>query len=61
MLDKDNPLVHQYRMAGKKICEGDLNVKIRLIGRRDSDGRQHNLPTADEVAALIVGDFDSMP
>ncbi|GJS21036.1 putative helitron helicase-like domain-containing protein [Tanacetum coccineum] len=61
MLDKDNPLVHQYRMAGKQICEGDSNVKIRLIGRRDSDGRQHNLPTADEVAALIVGDFDSMP
>ncbi|GJS87280.1 hypothetical protein Tco_0769916 [Tanacetum coccineum] len=61
MLDKDNPLVHQYRMAGKQICEGDSNVMIRLIGRRDSDGRQHNLPTADEVAALIVGDFDSMP
>ncbi|GJS41039.1 hypothetical protein Tco_0566082, partial [Tanacetum coccineum] len=61
MLDKDNPLVHQYRIAGKQICEGDSNVKIRLIGIRDSDGRQHNLPTADEVAALIVGDFDSMP
>ncbi|GKF56690.1 hypothetical protein Tco_0167030, partial [Tanacetum coccineum] len=61
MLDKENPLVKQFRMAGQQIGAGDANVKIRLIGRRDRDGRQHNLPTADEVAALIVGDFDSMP
>nr|GEW56165.1 putative PIF1 DNA helicase/replication protein A1-like protein [Tanacetum cinerariifolium] len=39
-----------------KIRVGDATVKIRLIGRRDKDGRQHNLPTADEVDALIVED-----
>ncbi|GJU87705.1 putative helitron helicase-like domain-containing protein, partial [Tanacetum coccineum] len=54
MLDKENPLVRQFRMAGQQISDGDSNVKIRLIGRRDSDGRQHNLPTADEVVALIL-------
>ncbi|GJV82639.1 uncharacterized protein Tco_1522537, partial [Tanacetum coccineum] len=47
--------------AGQKLATGDQNVKIRLLGRRPHDGRQYNLPTANEVAALIVGDFDSMP
>ncbi|XP_031127813.1 uncharacterized protein LOC116029909 [Ipomoea triloba] len=31
---------------------------MRLIGRRQSDARTYNLPTASEVAALIVGDLD---
>ncbi|XP_071695650.1 uncharacterized protein [Rutidosis leptorrhynchoides] len=33
-------------------------IRIRLIGRRDKDGRTYNLPTTDEVAAIIVGDID---
>nr|GEW08472.1 hypothetical protein CTI12_AA044460 [Tanacetum cinerariifolium] len=56
MLDKKNPLVKQFRMAGQQIRVGDATVKIRLIGRCDRDGRQHNLPTADEVDALTVED-----
>ena len=60
MLDKNNPLVKQFRMAGHRFKSSDDNdVKLRLIGRRSKDGRQYDLPTADEVAALIVGDFDS--
>ncbi|GJX17321.1 hypothetical protein Tco_0218153 [Tanacetum coccineum] len=35
------------------------NVRLRLIGTRECDGRQYDLPTASEVAALIVRDFDS--
>ncbi|GKC22573.1 hypothetical protein Tco_1024723 [Tanacetum coccineum] len=61
MLDINNPLVQRYRYVGGKLASGDQNVKIRLLGRRPHDGRQYNLPTANEVAALIVGDFDSMP
>nr|GEW01750.1 uncharacterized protein [Tanacetum cinerariifolium] len=61
MLDIDNPLVKQYRLAGHRLSSGESNVKLRLIGRRHHDGRQHNLPTANEVAALIIGDFDYMP
>nr|GEW41954.1 ATP-dependent DNA helicase PIF1-like [Tanacetum cinerariifolium] len=61
MLDLDNPLVKQYRLAGHRLSNGESNVKLRLIGRRHHDGRQHNLPTANEVVALIIGDFDSMP
>ncbi|GJW63800.1 hypothetical protein Tco_0115684 [Tanacetum coccineum] len=53
--------VVRYRYAGRKLATGDQNVKIRLLGRRSHDGRQYNLPTANEVATLIVGDFDSMP
>lgn len=60
MLDKDNPLVQKYRLTSQLMANGEDDVKIRLIGRRDKDGRQHNLPTANEVAALINGDFDSM-
>ncbi|CAH1415051.1 unnamed protein product [Lactuca virosa] len=34
-----------------------FHLKLRLIGRRKQDGRTYNLPTASEVAALIVGDI----
>lgn len=46
MLDEINPLVQDY-----KYC-------LKLIGTRQRDGRHYNLPTASEVVALIVGDFD---
>ena len=59
MLDKINPLVQDFRMAGERIrSSDDEKVCLKLIGTRKRDGRQYNLPTASEVAALIVGDFD---
>nr|KAJ0218604.1 hypothetical protein LSAT_V11C300153220 [Lactuca sativa] len=45
MLDSNNVLVQSYRMN---------------IGRRDQDGRTYNLPSASEVAALIVGDIGDL-
>ncbi|XP_071719074.1 uncharacterized protein [Rutidosis leptorrhynchoides] len=36
----------------------NMQLKIKLIGRRTKDGRNYNLPTVDEVAALIVGDIN---
>ncbi|XP_071727835.1 uncharacterized protein [Rutidosis leptorrhynchoides] len=33
-------------------------IHLKIIGGRDKDGRTHNLPTANEVAALIIGDID---
>ena len=61
MLDSINPLVAQFRMAGEQFVASNKQnkFKIRLIGTRERDGREYNLPTADEVAALIVGDFDT--
>ena len=61
MLDINNPLVQKYRHAGLKLASGEANVKIRVLGRRPHDGRQYDLPTSNEIAALIVGDFASMP
>jgi hypothetical protein len=61
MLDQINPLVSQFRKAGEQfVKEPEENrYKLRVIGTRERDGRDYNLPTADEVAALIVGDFDT--
>ncbi|XP_035845817.1 uncharacterized protein LOC110924923 [Helianthus annuus] len=56
MLDSENVLVKTYHMVKdffKDNCNAEL--KLRLIGRRQQDGRTYNLPTASEVAALIVG------
>jgi len=37
------------------------NVKIRLLGERTRDGRQYNMPTASEIAALILGEQSDEP
>ncbi|KAL6622878.1 hypothetical protein ACP70R_032757 [Stipagrostis hirtigluma subsp. patula] len=58
MLDEHNPLVKSFRMARDRLreCDGE-NVGIRIIGARDGDPVQYNLPTCDELALLVVGDF----
>ncbi|GJY76554.1 uncharacterized protein Tco_0481670 [Tanacetum coccineum] len=59
ILDDNNPLVKKFRMIGERIKENSVcNVKLRLVEKRDKDGREYNLPTANEVAAIIIGDFD---
>ncbi|XP_056841708.1 uncharacterized protein LOC130494895 [Raphanus sativus] len=58
MLDQYNPHVKAFRSARDRFdVEGSTGYKMRLIESRQSDGRTHNLPTANEVAALIPGDF----
>nr|KAJ0214746.1 hypothetical protein LSAT_V11C400224410 [Lactuca sativa] len=52
MLDSNNVLVRSYRMKNPEV-----DMKLRLIGRREQDGRTYNLPTTSEVAALIIGDI----
>ena len=55
MLDEYNPFCKMFRMARDRFRESNnVNVKLRLIGTRSKDGRQYNVPTASEVAALIV-------
>ena len=60
MLDSINPLVAQFRMAGEQFVSAKnwSKFKLCLIGTRERDGREYNLPTADEVVALVVGDVD---
>ncbi|XP_056864414.1 uncharacterized protein LOC130511444 [Raphanus sativus] len=58
MLDQYNPHVKAFRSARDRFdVEGSTGYRMRLIESRQSDGRTHNLPTANEVAALIPGDF----
>ncbi|KAK7315487.1 hypothetical protein VNO77_34037 [Canavalia gladiata] len=62
MLDVGNPYAKVYRMVRDRFEDyGIANVKLRIMGKRGHDGRRYNLPTASEVAALIVGDFDCEP
>ncbi|XP_024976216.1 uncharacterized protein LOC112514116 [Cynara cardunculus var. scolymus] len=57
ILDAKNVLVKSCRIARDCFdCYLDVKLKLRLIGKREKDGRTYNLPTASEVAALIVGD-----
>ena len=57
-LDEENELVKSYRMVRDRYKADELdNVRLRLLCNRESDGRTYNLPTASEVAALIVGDI----
>ncbi|XP_019171432.1 PREDICTED: uncharacterized protein LOC109166987 [Ipomoea nil] len=59
MLDGNNVLVKCFRMARTEIqFNSVVEVKMNLIGSRNKDGRTYNLPTANEVAALIVEDLD---
>ena len=32
-------------------------MKLKLIGRRNIDSNQYDLPTSNDIAALIVGDI----
>ena len=55
MFDEHNVLVQSFRMARDKYREnGVRELKLRLIGNRFTDGRQYNLPSCSEVAALLV-------
>ncbi|KAK9724272.1 hypothetical protein RND81_05G060200 [Saponaria officinalis] len=58
MIDQHNPLAATFRMARDRLAlDNSGDVKMRLINHRDTDGRTYNLPTASEVAALVVGDI----
>lgn len=61
MLDQCNPYVQVLRMAKERFDQSIQmpNLKLRLISHRSTDSNTYNLPTASEVAALFVGDFDT--
>jgi hypothetical protein len=47
-------------MVRDKLSENNApTLKLRIIGKRGYDGRRYNMPTASEVAALVVGDYDA--
>ncbi|XP_035838014.1 uncharacterized protein LOC110900424 [Helianthus annuus] len=61
VLDNDNELVKTYRRVRDSFPDNpNVNMKLRIIGTREKDGRTYNLPTAGEIAALIVGDIENV-
>lgn len=59
MLDKHNRHVEAFRNARDSILSdnGAQQFRLLLTYDRKSDGRTYNLPSSNEVAALIPGDF----
>jgi hypothetical protein len=60
VMDEHNVLVKSLRMV-RDFCQQNQNVPVnlRLFRNRNFDPRTYNVPHVGEVAALIVGDFDS--
>ncbi|XP_070047144.1 uncharacterized protein [Nicotiana tomentosiformis] len=58
MLDEQNVLTKSFRMVRDKFQEDThSNYRLRLIGKRNYDGRRYNLSMVSEVAALAVKKF----
>jgi hypothetical protein len=59
-MDENNILVQSFRMVRDFIdSNANVPVRLRLFRNRSRDPQTYNVPEIDEVAALIVGDFDS--
>ncbi|KAM3699395.1 hypothetical protein ACJW31_05G022100 [Castanea mollissima] len=58
MLDETNALVKIFRMSRDRFFDTSVHhLRLRLIGSQTTDGREYNLPTCSEIAAIIVGDI----
>ncbi|OIT37001.1 hypothetical protein A4A49_58377, partial [Nicotiana attenuata] len=58
MLDEHNILAKTFRMARDRYKQHPESVfRLRLLSDRTRYGRQYNIPTASEVARLIIGDL----
>jgi len=58
MMYNINPYVKVFKMARDMMAtEGvPMDLKLRLIASRTKDAHRYNVPMADEVVALMVGD-----
>ena len=58
MLDETNKLVKLFRTIKTRFRYSEIpSLKLRLMGRRDNDTKQYDLPTSNDIGALIVGDI----
>ena len=60
MLYRENPFIQTFKQAAEvlyeKVATESTDVEVQLHMSDDADRRRYNLPTADEVAAVIPGD-----
>jgi hypothetical protein len=58
MLDQNNPFAKKFRMERERLHDSrEEEFIIRIVGAREGDPIQYNLPTTYDLAMLIVGDF----
>lgn len=58
MLDQHNSFAQQFRMARNRLADDETeDFVIRIVAPRDGDPPQYSLPTIDQLAMLVVGDF----
>lgn len=55
LMVRENPLVQVYRMAYEQPPDQRTVVRARIVLQATEDPRRYNLPTADEIAAIIPG------
>jgi hypothetical protein len=58
MMYNINPYVEVFKMARDMMATkgAPMDLKLRFIASRTKDARRYNVPMADEVATLMVGD-----
>jgi hypothetical protein len=57
MMYNINPYVKMFKMARDMMATSvPMNLKLCLIASQTKDARRYNVPMADEVATLMVGD-----
>ena len=60
MLDENNVLVQTFRSVKDRLSSFEFReLKLIIRGDRATDGRRYNIPTAAEIAGIIVGDIGS--
>ena len=48
----------KFRFARDRLADqGNEEFVIRIVGAKEGDAVQYNLPSTDELAMLVVGDF----
>ncbi|PWZ18597.1 hypothetical protein Zm00014a_023570 [Zea mays] len=58
MLDTHNPFAKKFRIAKERLTEHvDEEFIIRIIGTKEGDHVQYDIPTTDDLAMLVIGDF----
>jgi hypothetical protein len=58
MLDQHNPFTKNFWMARDRLNDHENeDFIIRIIGAREGDPLQYNLPKTDDLEMLVVGDF----
>lgn len=59
MLDQFNLLAKAFRMVSETFKDNNRQeMRLRLIQRRNQDGRTYNLPSVSEVTVLVVDEID---